>query len=183
GLLFDNSLPNRLRKGLPVIVMDGGQAAWAVAHASDVARAFVNSLLNPKAYGQAYHVTSDEHLTWDGVFEAMAQAVGGKFNPIHIPTDWLYAQAPRRSWGVKFIYQYPSVFDNAKAARDLGFKTTVPLAETWRRQFEWMEKSGKMKKVEEARFEDLMIEAFQGEKKPNLPEGMDFNPWGNQTTT
>ena len=40
-----------------------------------------------------------------------------------------------------------------------------------------------MKKVEEDRFEDLMIEAFQGEKKPNLPEGMDFNPWGNQTTT
>ena len=79
----------------------------------------------------------------------MAKAVGGKFNPVHIPTDWLYATAPRRSLGVKFIYQYPSIFDNTKAKRDLGFKTTVPLVETWRRQFDWMEETGKTKKVEE----------------------------------
>ncbi|HVZ80428.1 MAG TPA: NAD-dependent epimerase/dehydratase family protein [bacterium] len=182
GLVFDNSLPNRLKQGLPVIVMDDGRTAWAVAHVSDVARAFVNSLLNPKAYGQAYHVTSHEHTTWDGVYEAMAQAVGGKFVPAHIPTDWLYAQAPHRAVGVKYIYQYPSLFDNSKAERDLGFKTTVPLVETWKRQFAWMEQAGKTKKVEEDRFEDLMIEAYQAGKKPDLPEGMDWNPWGNQTT-
>jgi nucleoside-diphosphate-sugar epimerase len=182
GLLFDNSLPNRLKQGLPVIVMDGGKAAWAVAHVSDVGRAFVNSLLNPKAYGQAYHVTSDEHTTWDGVYGEMAKAVGGKFNPVHIPTDWLYTQTPRRAMGIKYIYQYPSIFDNSKAKRDLGFKTTVPLVETWKKQFAWMEQSGKTKKVEEERYEDLMIEAFQTGKKPELPEGMDFNPWGNGTT-
>lgn len=182
GLLFDNSLPNRLKKGLPVIVMDDGRAAWAVAHVSDVGRAFVNSLLNPKAYGQAYHATSDEHTTWDGVYQAMAQAVGGTFNPVHIPTDWLYSHTPHRAVGVKYIYQYPSVFDNAKANRDLGFKTTVPLAETWRRQFEWMEQAGKTQKAEEDTFEDLMIEAYRKGTKPNLPEGMDWNPWGNGTT-
>jgi nucleoside-diphosphate-sugar epimerase len=182
GLLFDNSLPNRLKQGLPVIVMDDGKAAWAVAHVSDVGRAFVNSLLKPKAYGQAYHATSDEHTTWDGVYEEMAKAVGGKFNPVHIPTDWLYAQAPHRSVGVKFIYQFPSIFDNSKAKRDLGFKTTVPLVETWRRQFEWMEQTGKTKKVEEDHFEDLMCESYRNGIKPVLPEGMDFNPWGNGTT-
>ena len=182
GILFDDSLPNRLRKGLPVIVMDDGQAAWAIAHVSDVARGFVNSLLNPKAFGQAYHLTSDEHTTWNGVFHALAEAVGGKFNPVPIPTDWLYAQAPHRAVGVKYIYQYPSIFDNTKAARDLGFKTTVPLVETFRRQVAWMEKAGKLKKVEEDPFEDLMIEAFKKGTKPSLPEGMDWNPWGNGTT-
>jgi len=182
GLLFDNSLPDRLKQGLPVIVMDQGKAAWAVAHVSDVARAFVNSLLNPKAYGQAYHATSDEHTDWNGVYEAMAKAVGGKFNPVHIPTDWLYSQTPRRAVGVKYIYQYPSLFDNSKAKRDLGFKTTVPLVDTWKRQFTWMEETGKTKKIEEDRYEDLMIDAFRSGKKPVLPEGMDFNPWGNSTT-
>ncbi len=182
GLLFDNSLPNRLKQGLPVIVMDDGKSAWAVAHVSDVARAFVNALLNPKAYGQAYHVTSDEHSTWDGVYQEMARAVGGKFNPIHIPTDWLYAQTPRRAMGVKYIYQYPSIFDNSKAKKDLGFRTTVPLVETWKRQFAWMDQTGKTKKVEEEHYEDLMIAAFQSGQKPELPEGMDFNPWGNGTT-
>jgi nucleoside-diphosphate-sugar epimerase len=182
GILFDDSLPNRLRQGLPVIVMDKGKAAWAIAHVSDVARGFVNSLLNPKAYGQAYHLTSDEHTDWNGVFEILAQAVGGKFNPIYIPTDWLYAQAPHRAVGVKYIYQYPSVFDNSKAVKDLGFKTTVPLIETFLRQVAWMEKSGKLKKVGEEPFEELMIEAYQKGQKPVLPEGKDWNPWGNQVT-
>ncbi len=182
GILFDDSLPNRLRQGLPVIVMDQGKAAWAIAHVSDVARGFVNSLLNPKAYGQAYHLTSDEHTDWNGVFQALAQTVGGKFNPAYIPTDWLYSQAPHRAVGVKYIYQYPSVFDNSKAARDLGFKTTVALVETFRRQVTWMERSGKLKKVEDEPFEDLMIEAYQKNQKPVLSEGMDWNPWGNQTT-
>ena len=182
GILFDDSLPNRLREGLPVIVMDEGKAAWAIAHVSDVARGFVNSLLNPKAYGQAYHLTSDEHMDWNGVFQALAQAVGGKFNPVHIPTDWLYEQAPHRAVGVKYIYQFPSIFDNQKAARDLGFKTTVPLVETFRRQVAWMEKTGKLKKTKDEPFEDRMIEAFQNGKKPVLAEGMDWNPWGNGTT-
>ena len=91
-------------------------------------------------------------------------------------------QAPRRSVGVKYIFQYPSIFDNSKAKRDLGFKTTVPLVETFHRQVEWMEKAGRSKKVEKEPFEDLMIEAYQKNKKPLLPEGMDFNPWGNGTT-
>lgn len=182
GILFDDSLPNRLRQGLPVIIMDDGKAAWAIAHVSDVARAFVNSLLNPKAYGQAYHLTSDEYTDWNGVFAEMAKAVGGNLNAAHIPTDWLYAQAPHRAVGVKYIYQYPSIFDNSKAKRDLGFKTTVPLVETFRRQVAWMEKAGKLKKVDEDRFEDLMVEAYQKGTKPTLPEGMDWNPWGNGTT-
>jgi hypothetical protein len=112
----------------------------------------------------------------------MAKAVGGMFNPLHIPTDWLYASAPHRAVGVKYIYQYPSIFDNSKAKRDLGFRTTVPLVDVWKRQFAWMEEVGKTKKVEEDIFEDLMIEAYQKGTKPVLPEGMDWNPWGNSTT-
>ncbi len=182
GVLFDESLPNRLKEGLPVVVHQDGKSAWAIAHVSDVARGFVNSLLNPKAYGQSYHLTSDEHTDWNGIFEAMAKVVGGRFNPVHIPADWLYAVAPRRSVAVKFIYQYPSIFDNSKAKRDLGFKTTVPLVETMRRQLDWMEKKGKVQKAGEDPFQDLVIEAFRKGTKEFRQPLNDFNPWGNETT-
>lgn len=182
GLLFDDSTVDRLRRGLPVIVMDDGKAAWAIAHVSDVARGFVNSLLNPKAYGQAYHLTSDEHTTWKGVFEAMASAAGGKFKMASIPTDFLYQAAPRRAVGVKFIYQYPSIFDNSKAARDLGFKTTVPLVETFRRQIQWMEENQKIVKAADEPFTEVMLEAHRRGVPDLQGRARDFNPWGNGTT-
>ena len=182
GILFDDSLPSRLRKGLPVIVHDSGKAPWAIAHVSDVARGFMNALLNPKAYGKAYHLTSNEHTTWKGVFEALAIASGGRLDMVGIPTEFLYQAAPRRAVGVKYIYQYGSVFDNTKAERDLGFKTTVPMVETFRRQIHWMEETGKLKKVEEEPFEDVMIEAFRKGVPDLQGKALDFNPWGNGTT-
>jgi nucleoside-diphosphate-sugar epimerase len=182
GLFFDDSTVDRLRKGLPVLVMDGGEAAWAIAHVSDVARGFVNALGNPKAFGQAYHLTSDEHTDWKGVFKAMAEAAGGRFEMASVPTDFLYAAAPHRAVGVKYIYQYGSIFDNSKAARDLGFKTTVPLVETFRRQIRWMEENGKIMKAEAETFTDAMLEAYKSGVPDLKGKAVDSNPWGNGTT-
>jgi len=181
--MFDESTADRVRKGLPLIVHDGGSAAWAIAHVSDVARAFVNALGNERAYGQAYHVTSDEHTTWEGVFRALQEAVAGSRSSrlVGIPTDWLYAVAPRRSIGVRFIYRYPSVFDNAKAARDLGFRTTVSLVETFRRQLAWMEASGTVTRAEDEPYEDVLIDAYDRGEQPDPARVHDFNPWGNET--
>lgn len=180
SVMFDDTTLERLRHGLPVIVHDDGRTPWAIAHVSDVARGFVGALLNPRAYGQAYHLTSDEHTTWDGVYQAMIQAAGGpRPSPlVHIPTSWLAEFAPRRSVGVNFIYQYGSTFDNAKATRDLGFRTTVPLVETFRRQIAWMESAGRVAPVAEDPFQDVLIQAFEKRQRPAPQQLRDFNPWG-----
>ena len=183
GLLFDDGTVDRLRRGLPVIIMDDGKAAWAIAHASDVARGFVASLGNAKAYGQAYHLTSDEHTDWNGVFQALAQAAGAKAPLLcHVPSDWLYGQAPRRSVGIQYIYKYPSIFDNSKARADLGFATTVPLVETFRRQIKWMEAEGKLLRAEEEPVQSVLYEAYLKGTVPAPGSFVDFNPWGNQVT-
>jgi nucleoside-diphosphate-sugar epimerase len=181
AVMFDDTTLDRMRKGLPVIVHDDGQTPWAIAHVSDVARGFVAALLNQKAYGQAYHLTSDEHTTWDGVYRAMSQAAGGQSPFVHIPTAWLYEVAPRRSVGLHFIYQYGSIFDNGKAARDLGFRTTVPLVETFRRQIAWMDRSGKVARVEDDPFADQVIAAYEKKQRPAPGDLRDFNTWGNET--
>jgi nucleoside-diphosphate-sugar epimerase len=181
--IFDDSTADRMRRGLPLILPDGGSAAWAIAHVSDVARAFVNALGNERAYGRAYHVTSDEHTTWEGVFRALQEAVnasrGSRF--VAIPTDWLHGVAPRRSIGLQFIYRYPSIFDNGAAARDLGFETRVPLVETFRRQLAWMEACGTAARVEDDPYQDVLIEAHEGGVLPDPARVHDFNPWGNET--
>jgi len=74
--------------------------------------------------------------------------------------------APRRAVGINFIYQYGSTFDNAKAMRDLGFRTTVPLVETFRRQIAWMESRGPIARAEDDPFQDLLIDAFESHARP-----------------
>ncbi len=202
AVMFDDSTLERLRQGRPIVVHDDGRTPWAIAHVSDVARGFVGALLNDRAYGQSYHLTSDEHTTWDGVYQAMAQAAQAQAQRsapspfvrspfvrspfvrspfVHIPTSWLASVAPRRSVGINFIYQYGSTFDNSKAARDLGFRTTVPLVETFRRQIAWMEANQKVVRAEDDPFQDLLIDAFEKNQRPAAGSLNDFNPWGNDT--
>jgi len=183
AVMFDDGTLDRMRKGLPVIVPDDGRTPWAIAHVSDVARGFVGALLNEKAYGQSYHLTSDEHTTWGEIFRVMSQAAGAHrpLEAVNIPTAWLYEVAPRRCVGLRDIYQYGSIFDNRKAARDLGFATTVPLGETFRRQIAWMEKSGRVARTEDDPFQDTLIEAFRAGRRPTPGSYRDFTPWGNNT--
>jgi nucleoside-diphosphate-sugar epimerase len=183
AVMFDDTTLDRLRRGLPIIVHDDGRTPWAIAHVSDVARGFVGALLNSKAFGQAYHLTSDEHTTWDGVYRAMTEAAGAPSPSalFHIPTRWLYDAAPHRCVGLQFIYQYGSTFDNGKAARDLGFRTTVPLVETFRRQIAWMQEAGKVVSADTDPFQDLLVEAFEKKQRPAAERLRDFNPWGNNT--
>ncbi|HTB23150.1 MAG TPA: NAD-dependent epimerase/dehydratase family protein [bacterium] len=183
GLVFDDSTVDRLRLGLPVVVMDDGRAAWAISHVSDVARAFAGALGNPRAYGQAYHVTSDEHTDWNGVFAAMAAAAGAPAPKLaHIPSGWIYRQAPRRGVSIQYILRHPSIFDNSKAARDLGFRTTVPLVETFRRQIAWMEAEGLLKPAASETVQDEMVEAYAAGRDMDPARFVDSNIWGNSTT-
>lgn len=183
GVLFDDSLVSRMRAGRPVVVMDDGTCPWAISHVSDVARGFVAALGNPKAHGNDYHLTSHEHLDWNGVYTALSVAAGGRAEVEHIPSSWLRQVAPRRSLGVWFIYRFPSVYDNAKAERDLGFRTTVPLIETFRRQIAWMESAGALKRVEEDPCEDVLIDGWRAGREwlGDDPRWIDWNPWGNNT--
>jgi len=181
GVLFDDSLVSRMRAGLPAILMDDGTCPWAIAHVSDVARGFVAALGNTKAHGNDYHLTSHEHTTWNGVYAALAEAAGGVADVVHIPSRWLRQVAPRRSLGVWFIYRFPSVYDNSKAERDLGFRTTVPLVETFRRQIAWMESAGTLRSVAQEPCEDVLLEAWKAGREwlGSDPRWVDANPWGN----
>lgn len=182
GILFDDALVSRMRSGLPVLLMDDGRCPWAIAHTSDVARGFVAAIGNPKAHGNDYHLTSHEHTDWNGVYATLAEAAGGVARIEHVPSAWLRQVAPRRSLGTWFIYRFPSVYDNSKAERDLGFRTTVPLLETFRRQIRWMEESGTLKRVEDEPCEDVLLDGWKAGKEwlGDDPRWLDWNPWGNQ---
>ena len=57
----------RMLAGKPVIVHGDGTSLWTVTHNTDFARAFVPLLGHPRTYGEAFHITSDDVLTWDQI--------------------------------------------------------------------------------------------------------------------
>ena len=63
------TLADRLKKGRPIIVHGDGASLWAVTHAEDFGRGLLGLVGNWKAIGHAFHITSDEVLTWEQIYQ------------------------------------------------------------------------------------------------------------------
>ena len=76
---------DRMRKGKPVIVHGDGTSLWVLTHHRDFAKAFVALLGNNHAIGDTFHITSDELLTWNQIFQICGQAAGAEPQLVHVP--------------------------------------------------------------------------------------------------
>jgi nucleoside-diphosphate-sugar epimerase len=88
----------RLLNGRPVIIHGDGTGLWTHTHASDFARPFVRLLGNPKALGEAFHITRPDATTWNDIFQNMAGALDVQApHWVYIPTTTL-VKYNRREW-------------------------------------------------------------------------------------
>jgi nucleoside-diphosphate-sugar epimerase len=112
---------DRMLKGKPVIVHGDGTSLWVLTHHMDFAKGFVGMLGNRKAIGEAYHITSDEVLTWNEIFHIIAGAVGVT-DPhlIHLPSKLINAYDAEWGAGLLGDKTHSVIFDNTK------IKTLVP---------------------------------------------------------
>ena len=105
---------NRMRQGKKVIVHGDGTSLWTMTHHRDFAKGFVGLLGNHHAIGDTFHITSDELLTWNQIFELVAHAAGVEANIVHIPSDFI-AQFDQ-GWGDGLLGDkaHSVMFDNSK---------------------------------------------------------------------
>ncbi len=117
----------RIMEKRPVIIHGDGTSLWTVTHNSDFARGFAGLMGNPRAIGEAFHITSDESLTWDGIHQRIADALGVPLYPVHVPSEFLDKAGPYDFRGGLVGDKANSViFDNAKLKRAVpGFQCTV----------------------------------------------------------
>jgi nucleoside-diphosphate-sugar epimerase len=108
----------RIMEGKPVIIHGDGTSLWTMTHCSDFARGFVGLMGNTRAVGEAVQITSDETLTWNQVYEAIARAVGEPLKAVHISSAFLSACGPYNFFGGLIGDKANSVvFDNRKLKR------------------------------------------------------------------
>lgn len=165
----------RMIDGKPVIVHGDGSSLWTLTWNEDFARGFIGLLGNPKAIGEPFQIMSDESLTWNQIYQCVANALGVDFKPYHVASDFLSAVAPEpydftgNLLGDKAV---TVVFDCAKLKRAVpGFQATVRFDEGVRRCVAYLKAHPELQ-VEDPEFDrwcDRVIEAQETAK--NYPIG------------
>ena len=133
------TLADRLKRGQPIIVHGDGSSLWVVTHAEDFARGFVGLLGHDQALGHAFHITSDEVLTWNQIYETIADALGVEPQIVHIASDFIARVEPDLRGTLLGDKSWSTTFDNSKIKRFVpGFQAVIPLREGIRRTLAWL---------------------------------------------
>lgn len=118
----------RMLEGKPVIIPGDGTTLWTVTHNSDFAKAFVGLMGNAHAIGETFQITGDESLTWNQIYETVAQALGVELHPYHVSSDFLAAVGSQYDLEGNLIGDkaHTVIFDNTKLKRAVpGFCATT----------------------------------------------------------
>jgi nucleoside-diphosphate-sugar epimerase len=120
---------DRMRRGEPVVVHGDGSSVWTLTHHRDFAKGLVGLLGREEAVGEAFHITSDEWLTWDRIHHILARAAGTSAGIVHVPSEVIHAYD--REWGESLLGDktHSMIFDNSKIKRFVpNFAATIPFS-------------------------------------------------------
>jgi nucleoside-diphosphate-sugar epimerase len=129
---------DRMRNGRKIIVQGDGTSLWVLTHSRDFAKGFVGLLGNRDALGEAFHITSDEWLTWNQIYGMVADAAGATADIVHIPSD-VIAEFDAE-WGAGMLGDKgnSTIFDNTKIkGLAPGFVATIPFERGAAEVIEW----------------------------------------------
>jgi nucleoside-diphosphate-sugar epimerase len=155
---------DRMRRGKKVIVPGDGSSLWVITHNTDLAKGLVGLLGNPQAIGHAFHITSDEVMTWDQWYRLVAEAAGVEPNLIHIPSDYVGACLPEAYGGLIGDKAVSVVFDNSKIKRFVpDYCATTPFSRGIRRTMAWFDADPARKQIDDASNAnwDKLIEGYE----------------------
>lgn len=117
----------RMLEGKAVIIHGDGTSLWTLTHSTDFAKGFAGLVGNIHAIGEAVQITSDESLTWNQIYQIIADALGVKLNALHVSSEFLDACSSYDFRGSLLGDKANTVvFDNRKLKRLVpGFTATV----------------------------------------------------------
>jgi nucleoside-diphosphate-sugar epimerase len=156
---------DRMRRGLPVIVPGDGTSLWTLTHNTDFAKGLVGLLGCSQAFGHAFHITSDEVLSWNQVYQAVAEAAGvARPELVHVAADFIVACQPDAAGGLLGDKSTAVVFDNTKIKRFVpGYLATTRFQDGIRRTLAWFDADPGRRLVDEAfnREHDRILAAYR----------------------
>ncbi len=159
---------DRMKKSKPIIVHGDGCSPWTITHASDFAKGLVGLMGNQQAIGHPFHITSDEVLTWDQIYNALGAAVGVKPNLIHIASEKI-CQLSQKVGGKDMEGTLLGdkaagvVFDNSKIKSFVpGFAATTRFEDGIKKTIDWFQKKPERMIIDDEteKWIDAMIDLY-----------------------
>jgi len=121
----------RMKEGKPVIIQGDGTSLWHLTFNKDFATGFIGLMMNRHAIGEAFQITGDEVLSWNQIYQTIADALGVELKAYHVASDYLSAVGDK--YGFDFEGSLTGdksvsvVFNNSKLKRLVPqMQTTVP---------------------------------------------------------
>jgi nucleoside-diphosphate-sugar epimerase len=154
----------RMRQGKPVVVHGDGTSLWTLTHHLDFARGFVPLLGHQRTIGEAFHITSDDVLTWDQIARTLAAAAGAAADIVHVPSDAIAAADP--DWGAGLLGDkaHSMVFDNSRLRRVVpGYQAVIPFEQGAREIVAWHDESPSRQQIDPRidRTMDQLIDTYR----------------------
>jgi len=93
---------------------------------------------NARTLGEAFHITSDDVLTWDQIAYTLGTALGVAPRLVHVPSDVIAAADPEWGAGLLGDKAHSTVLDNSKVKSVVpGWRAVVPFERGAREIAEW----------------------------------------------
>ena len=155
---------DRILKGKEIIVHGDGTSLWTVTHSSDFAKGFIGLLGLTQVIGHAFHITSDEILSWNTIYKILANALGKEANMVHIASDFICKVEPSFSGTLLADKAESVLFDNSKIKMFVpDFKAVIPFSEGIVRTLNWFDNNPEHKIINvevEQKIENI-LQAYQ----------------------
>src|SRR5580658_3337473 len=140
---------DRMIRGQKLVVPGDGSSLWVITHNTDFAKGLVGLLGHQQALGHAFHITSDEVLTWDQLFRIVGSAVGIEPRLVHIPSDFVAACLPEKQGTLIGDKSVSVVFDNTKIKRFVpSYQATTTFAQGIRQSLAWFDADPSRKQID-----------------------------------
>jgi nucleoside-diphosphate-sugar epimerase len=141
---------DRMKKGKKLIVPGDGTSLWTMTWNGDFAKGLVGLLGLERAVGQAFHITSDEVLSWNQIYLEAGRAAGAEPTLVHVPSELIAVYDPRAVGSLIGDKANSVVFDNSKIKSYVsGFSAEVRWSEGVRRAVAWHEEDPRRRTIDE----------------------------------
>ncbi|MDQ0361479.1 NAD-dependent epimerase/dehydratase family protein [Breznakia pachnodae] len=160
------SVISRMMKGKEVIIHGDGQSVWASTHADDFAPLFYPLIGNPETIGEVYHVMNPESMTWDMIYQELADLLNVEYKPVYI-SEYLLDHSETYSWkqSIHGDKHFSNIFDISKAKRFCpDYTPKIDIRTGLQMYLDFMESHPEMK-VEDPQFDEWSDKVIEKYKK------------------